>query len=118
MAEISMEVAEDLISKLLNERIPIHALLRTSSGAEARISGFVDSKTALNGLVVSTSGPPLVAEKGYLKARPFDNECVVWYGEKRELPKNQQHFADAYGESVILIQFVQFNETLVLQFTI
>jgi hypothetical protein len=78
MAEILIVVAEDSISMLLNERIPLHALLKTSSGAEARISGFVDSKTAMNGLVISTSGPPLVAEKGYLKARPFDNECVVW----------------------------------------
>jgi hypothetical protein len=44
MAEISIVVAEDLISKLQSERIPLHALLKMSSGADARISGFVDSK--------------------------------------------------------------------------
>ena len=118
MAEISLLAAEDLMSKLLNGRVPLHAFFVSQSGAEARIAGFIDAKTAENGLVVSTSGPPIDIKQGYLKVRPFDHACKIWYGEKRELPLHLQHLADEFGESVMVISFPDFKEWFSLYFTI
>ncbi len=118
MAQISISDAEGLMNKLFSERIAVHALLVSASGAQSRISGFLDSKTRENGLVISTSGPPLDAERGYIVVRPFDRECLVWYGEKRELPPDLQHLSDTYGESVLVLGFTDFNEWFALFFTI
>ena len=118
LAQISISDAEGLLNKLLSERTAVHALLVSPSGARSRISGFLDSKTRENGLVVSTSGPPLDAERGYIVVRPFDRECSVWYGEKRELPPDLQHLSDTYGESALVFGFTDFDEWFALFFTV
>jgi hypothetical protein len=118
VAQISLSEAEGIVSKLLLERTPVHALFLSPSGAQTRISGFIDSKTHENGLVISTSGPPLDAERGYLVVRPFDQECEISYGEKREFPKVAQHLADKYGESALVMIFPKSGEWLGLFFTI
>lgn len=118
MPRISQSETEELISKLLAERIPVRAHLKSSSGAEANISGFVDSKTSVGTVTVSSSGPPIKVEEGFLVFRPFDRPCEVWYGEKRELPEALKPVADKLGQSALVFDFPSFDERLALFFTI
>jgi hypothetical protein len=83
-----------------------------------RISGFIDSITRDNGLVISASGPPIEVERGYIRVRPFDEGCIFWYGEKRELPEQFRDIAGIYGESVLGIVFPEFGEIFALLFTL
>lgn len=110
--------ADSLISKLLSDRIMVQAYFKSPSGAEARISGFVDSKTVKGGILISTSEPPLIPELGYLVSRPFDSACDIWYGEKRELPEEHKNITDTYGESFLSFNFRAFNDWFALHFTI
>jgi hypothetical protein len=135
VARISLAEADALVGKLSFERIRVHAYFKSSSGSEARISGFVEYKTAEggvpfgdptarslvhDGLIVSTTGPSLVPGQGYLLLRPFHSTCEIWYGEKRELPEEHKHLADKFGEcaSSLCFTFVDFNECFALFFTI
>ena len=135
MARISLAEADALVGKLSLERIRVHAYFKSSSGSEARISGFVHYKTAKDGLpfgdptarslvhdglIISTTGPSLVPGQGYLFLRPFHSPCEIWYGEKRELPEEQKHLADEFGESALSLcfTFLDFDECFALFFTI
>ena len=135
MAGISLAEADALVGKLSLERIRVHAYFKSSSGSEARISGFVEYRTAKSGLPfgdptarslvhdglrVSTSGPSLVPDQGYLLLRPFHSTCEISYGEKEELPEEQKHLADEFGEcaSFLCFTFPDFNEFFALFFTI
>jgi len=136
VAQISFAEADALVGKLSFERIRVHAYFKSSSGCEARVSGFVEYKTAKgglpfgdptarsllhDGLAVSSSGPSLVPAQGYLSLRPpFDASCEIWYGEKRELPEEHEHLADKFGEyaSCLCFTFSDFNECFALFFTI
>jgi hypothetical protein len=118
MPQISLRDADSLIDKLLTERIPLHAYFTSSSGAEARISGFVDSKNSDGTIVVSTSGLPLKADKGYLRFWVAGSETAIWYGEKRELPDDLKPLADTFGESALTFDIREFNERALLFFTI
>jgi hypothetical protein len=134
---ISLAEADALVGKLSSERIRVQAYLRSSSGSEARITGFVEFKASKNeffsvsgdpiarslvrdGLIVSTSGPSLVPEQGNLMLRPLDSGCEVWYGEKRELPEEHRHLADKFGECALSLCFTfhDFKECFALFFTI
>jgi hypothetical protein len=118
MAQISPTDADALLSKLLTERVPLHAHFRSPSGAEARISGFIDSKNSDGTVVISTSGPPLVAEKGYLRIWIAGSRTIIWYGEKRELPDNLKPLADKFGDSALAFEISEFNEWAALFFTL
>jgi hypothetical protein len=118
VAQILLSDADALLSKLLTERVPLHAHFRSASGAEARITGFVDSKNSDGTIVISTSGPPLVAEKGYLRIWIAGFDTSIWYGEKRELPDNLKPLADVFGESALVFDVREFNERAALFFTI
>jgi hypothetical protein len=116
VAQISPSDADDLLSKLLSERIPLVAFFR-SPVFEARIKGFVDSKTQKTGITISVSGPPIDVNKGYIVVRALERLCDCWYGEKRELPESFKDLSDEFGESVLTIRFLESKETLALFFT-
>jgi hypothetical protein len=118
MAQISLSDADVLLSKLLVERVPLHAIFVAPSGAECRISGFVDSKNSDGTVVVSSSGPPLIAEKGYLRFFISRPGTLISYGEKRELPDDLKLFADKFGESELTFETSEFDERVALFFTI
>ena len=117
MAQISPVEAESILNKLLNERVPLHAFFKGAFSAEARISGFVDSK-AEGRVTVSSSGPPFDAEQGSYLSVLFNDGCKVWYGEKRELPAPLRHVSERYGESALTIESPDSDEWLALFFTI
>jgi hypothetical protein len=102
MDQISPPEAESLISKLLTERTPVRVHLKSASGTETDITGFIDTKTIKGGIVISTSGSPLKPELGFLTVRPFDSVYEIWYGEKRELPDDLKRLADKFGESALV----------------
>ena len=118
MAQISLTDADALLSKLLTEKIPLHAHFISSSGAESRISGFVDSKNSDGTIVVSTSGPPIVADKGYLRFPVTGVGTSIWYGERRELPDKLQPLANKFGDSSVVFEIPEFKERVLLFFTI
>jgi len=118
MSQISLSVMDDLVSKLLSERIPVLAFLSTSSGIRVRMPGFVDSKTNSDGIIVSVSGPPIDVERGFLNVPPIREECDFWYGEQRELPKSLRYFGDLFGESGLVIRFLDSKDTFALFFTL
>ena len=136
MARISLAEADALIGKLSSERIRVHAYFKSPSGSEARVFGFVEFKSAKNeffhalgdptarslihdGLMVSTSGPSLVPGQGSLSL-PFHPRCEIWYGEKRDLPEEQQHLADKFGDSALFLCFTfpDLDDCFALFFTI
>jgi len=59
-----------------------------------------------------------VADKGYLRFWITGAETSIWYGEKRELPDNLKHLADKFGESALVFEISEFNERVLLFFTI
>lgn len=136
VARISLPEADALVGKLSFERIRVHAYFKSSSGSEARMSGFVEYKTVKdglpfgdptarsfvhNGFTVSTSGgPSLVPGQGYLLLSPFRSTSEIWYGEKRDLPEEQKHLADKFDECALCLSFTfpDFNECFALFFTI
>jgi hypothetical protein len=105
VGQISVAEADALIGKLSFERIRVDAYFKSSSGSEARISGFVEYKTAKgelrlgdptarslvhDGLVVSSSEPSLVPREGCLLLRPLPlyMRNLVW-GKARTSRRNQ-----------------------------
>jgi hypothetical protein len=119
MQQISLAEAELLLDKLLSERTPVRCIFKSSSGFDALTQGFVDSKTPGKGVVVSTSGPPIDVEKGFVRFRPFNDRSLAWYGEKRELPEEDRaDVSESFGESALTFTFPEFNERLHIFFTI
>jgi hypothetical protein len=137
MGRISLAEANALVGKLSSEGIRVQAYFKSSSGCEARISGFVQYETpkhefltllgdptardvVRDRLTISTSAPFLVPVQAYLLLRPFQSRCEIWYGERRELPAEQKHLADEFGESALSLcfMFLDFNECFALFFTI
>ena len=120
MSQISLPEVADLLEKLLSERIPLKVLFAsTTSGARAYISGFIDSATRANGLVVSVSGPPMDTERGWIHVFPFDRECEFWYGERREFPEEVRLLlSETTEESTLVMRFPASGEALALFFTI
>jgi hypothetical protein len=64
MNQIALSAADDLLSKLIEERVRLRALLVTPSGIRVRLPGFVDSKTRDGELIISVSGPPCDSSRG------------------------------------------------------
>ena len=137
MGRISIAEANALVGKLSSEQIRVQAYFKSSSGCEARLLGFVRYQTpkhefslilgdptardvVRDGLIVSTSGPSLIPGQAYLSLRPLQSRCEIWYGERRELPAEQKHLADEFGESALSLcfTFLDFNECFALFFTI
>ena len=84
---------------------------------ETRLSGFADSMTAQNGLVISISGPPIDVTRGYFCVRSFDR-CDFSYGEKREILPDLDDLEANNRESVLIIRFLDSGDLLVLVFTL
>ncbi|HKS66616.1 MAG TPA: hypothetical protein VJR26_05210 [Candidatus Acidoferrales bacterium] len=137
MARISLAEADALVGKLSSERIRVEGYFKSSSGSETRISGFVEYQApkdevfarpgdptarslVRNELIVSTPGSSLVPGQGYLSLRPFHSGCEIWYGEAGELPEEQKHLTDKFGDSALSLCFTfpESNECFALFFTI
>jgi len=116
MNQISLPVARDLWSKLLNERTPLRVLLVTTSGVRVRLPGFIDSITPARGLMISVSGPPVDATRGLLSWPLADRDCEFLYGEQRELPEEDR--TSNVDESVLILHCRVSGEKLMLFFTV
>jgi hypothetical protein len=119
MAQISPLEADSLLSKLLTERIPLKAFFKAPF-VEVQIPGFIDGKTAEDGVLISESGPPIDVRHGFLRVSGFERRCDFWYGEQREVSEEVRKIASArdVGESVLVIRFLDTDEVLALYFTI
>lgn len=119
MSQISVGEAEDLLGKLLAERIPTRMLFLSPSGARLLMSGFIDSKTIKNGVGFSATSPTVDVMQGYFTFRPFDRNCEFEYGEVREIQdKSVREVAAKDGESALRMRFSDPGETVVLFFTL
>lgn len=106
MSQISLSEANDLLSKLLKEKIPVHVASVSSEGMTANLTGFVDSICNENGVTISASGPPIVVSRGYVTFRPHDVPCIITYGEQREMPHEvRQKLTRKYEESCLVFTF-------------
>jgi hypothetical protein len=118
MSQISAPEAEDLLSKLLLERIPLRVTFASPSGTRVIMSGFLDSKTVAHGLIILASGPPIDVSRGFFNVRPFDRNCAFVYGEKREVPEEmRKNLLDSDGDTVLMMHFPDSGETVCLFFT-
>lgn len=117
MSQISQPETVDLLSKLLTERIPVRAFLVSQTGTRSTLSGFVDSVTRDDGLIVSRTGPPIDVSQGYIAFFPFDCDCEFWYGEVRELPAELRPTTATRGESALLFR-IPSGDRLSLFFTL
>ena len=117
MAQVSKREGLDLLSKLLDERVPVLAFFKSFPlGARVLMPGFVDSITITKGLSISLTSPPLEARRGCINFPPrVITECEFWYGEKRELPEEVREATDNPNESALVLRIGE--ESLTLFFT-
>ncbi len=122
MSQISCPEALDLIDKLITERIPVLASVRTPSGLRMRALGFVESATQARGIVVCTTLPSAAAEAFVvvpLVSNGVERRCEISYGEKRELdPVIAEMLGGEPEDSVLTLRFADTGETLSLVFRI
>ena len=103
---ISSDDAASLLSKLLSERVPVHALLIFPSGTRVVFSGFVDSVTPQTGIVLSVARPPSDGP-ATISVPIFDRECEFGYADARELPeKGREELVQRYGDAVLSFRFI------------
>jgi hypothetical protein len=112
---ISFQEGADILSKLLEEKIPVHALSMWGTGSVVVLSGFVDSITDERGVVVAASRP-LAEGTGFISARFAGRQCEFSYCDRRELPPEAAEYAAKLGDTVLLIRFPESGEILGLTF--
>lgn len=118
MSQISLLEAQDLIHKLLTERIPLRTFfVSPRTGTEIAIPGFVDSLVK-GKLAISVSGPPLDNSKGWMRIPMAERDCAAWYGDKREFPEELRFAAETEGDSVLRFDFPDTGDILTLFFTV
>ncbi len=122
MSQISCLEALDLLEKLVSERIPLLASLKTPSGVRMRALGFVETATHAHGIVVSNTLPSVTADMFFVV--PFvsngaERPCEFTYGEKREMdPVIAEMLPGEPDDSVLTLRFSDTGETLCLVFRI
>jgi hypothetical protein len=114
---VSSKEALDLLAKLLAEETPVCASLFASSGLRARLRGFVNSITELNGVVVSSEAPPSIGTN-WLSVPLSGREAVCLYGDKREFGDAGATFAQEYGDTMLSFRFADSSDLLVLTFNL
>jgi hypothetical protein len=101
---ISWEDAQDLMHKLLQEKIPLHAHLVFPNGTQFVLSGLLDSATD-GRLCISAASPPS-SGAGYFLVPLKDRYCQFAYSELREMSKEvQEQVSPEIGKSVLGIKF-------------
>jgi hypothetical protein len=108
---VSSDIANDLLSKLMSERIPVHALLTLPSGSQAKIFGFVTECSVEKGFTISEDRPQSPAS-GFILIPLEGIHTEVSFGDEREalVPK--------FGNATLVIRFLESGEFLVLIFTL
>jgi hypothetical protein len=115
---ISSEAADRLLRILILEEIPVHALLTLPSGTQTKVFGFVIESSAENGLIIAASRS-LSSETGFIKILFLGIHTKVSYGNKREASlKERELLISEFGDSVLIIRFLESGGCLVLTFTL
>ena len=118
MNNISLPDAVDLLQKLFSERVTVFAFSISPTGTKVKLSGFLDSMTVENGLVVFV-GTPAGQGRAWIAVPTDKRTCDFTYGEVREIPlEMRQHFSEEYGSSALIMKFRDSGEYLVLLFTL
>ncbi len=122
MSQISCPEALDLLDKLVSERIPLLASLKTPSGVRMRALGFVEAATQAHGIVVCNTLPSVTADMFFVVpfvANGVERPCEFNYGEKHELdPVIAEMLPGEPEDSVLTLRFSDTGETLCLVFRI
>ena len=74
------EEAALLISKLVDERIPILLYIHSASQMHIVVPGYVDSLSVENGVVVSSQRPP-ISKTGFVMVPLYNRPLEIKYGE-------------------------------------
>jgi hypothetical protein len=113
---LSSQESNDLLSKLVLERIPVHALLTSPTGSQISFSGFVDGRSSTQ-LVISAERPPSF-KTGFIIV-PLSRVLEVSYCDEREAPKEvRETLVPELGNTVLLLRFPESKEFLFLTFTL
>ena|SRR5689334_18698611 len=111
------EQAEDLLDKILSERLPVVAFLVSHNGTQVQVKGFAHRTRADVGLTIATAGP-LAEAPAWITVPVFDKETQFSYGDVRLLPESmREEFASSAGDSVLVIRFPAADEMLAHFFT-
>jgi hypothetical protein len=115
---ISAADADLLLHKIFSDKLLVLAFFISPSGTKLAFSGFIDSVTGKEGLVISPK-PPASVNSGFFSIRLFDQSVEYIYSEASEIPKEERgQFDGAYGESVLIMRFLDRNDLLALFFTL
>jgi hypothetical protein len=115
---VSSDIANDLLSKLMSERIPVHALLTLPSGSQAKIFGFVTECSVEKGFTISEDRPQSPAS-GFILIPLEGIHTEVSFGDEREAPpKDRETLVPKFGNATLVIRFLESGEFLVLIFTL
>ncbi|MGD0402486.1 MAG: hypothetical protein ABSB66_04755 [Candidatus Acidiferrales bacterium] len=112
---IAAEDARLLFDKLISENVPVIAFFRSTTGMKVLMSGFVDSVTDKNGVVLTASKPVLKAS-GFMSVPTFGRDVEFSYCDAREMPVAMAGVSTKIGNTVLLLNFVEPLESLFLTF--
>jgi hypothetical protein len=114
---VSANDAGDLLTKLLDENVPLRAFLQTTGGLVVSMRGFVSSITVKAGLTISEKRP-FVSGLRYFSVPIFDRDFICRYGDKREFPEaEREKFIVEYGDAAMVFSFAD-GDFLALFFTL
>jgi hypothetical protein len=115
---ISSEAANDLLGKLIEERIPLHALLTMPSGSQAKVFGFLTESSVKGGFKIVASVPAL-PETGFINVPLGNVHSEVSFGDEREASsETREILVPKFGNSVLTIRFLESGEFFVLTFNL
>jgi hypothetical protein len=116
---LSSTEVSDLLNKLITDRVTVQASLFAASGLKIRLKGFVDSVTEPNGIVVSTERPVSRNQGAWISVPVSNRTLVCLFADKRDYPDGQrEQFAEEFGDTLLLFEFVDSDEQLALTFTL
>jgi hypothetical protein len=102
---IKHEDAALLLTKLLDERIPLRAFMRIESHTHVHLAGYVDSITRL-GLVVAEHARNPIGGNGmsFEIGDPAGSECSFFFADEREIPEESRaYMSKQYGNTMLLV---------------
>jgi hypothetical protein len=115
---ISSDAANDLLGKLIAERIPVLALLTAPSGSQTHVFGFVIENSVELGFKI-VSSVPTTSKTDFINIPLRDVHTEVSFGDKREAPSHvRETLVPKFGDSTLIIRFLESGEFLVLIFTL
>jgi hypothetical protein len=116
VAHIDFSEAADLLKKLFDEQVLIHALLTAPTGIRTKIIGTINSVGPDFGLVLCDRASP--REGNWISVPISAARCSFEYSDRREMSGIENESMEKYGDTALIVNFPDTREWLALFFMI